>query len=76
MDINNELEQKAKELDKQATEALKRQVKSMIVAKGYIMEKLAERLRKICAQIYTDGETGRGIECKVLHKGEQSKPVK
>ena len=42
--MDNEL--KAKELDEQATEALKRQVKSMIVAKGYTMEKLAEELNK------------------------------
>ena len=50
MDTNNELEQKAKELDEQATETLKRQVKSMIVAKGYTMEKLAEELN---AKYYT-----------------------
>lgn len=50
MDTNNELEQKAKELDEQATEALKRQVKAMIVAKGYTMEKLAEELN---AKYYT-----------------------
>lgn len=50
MDTNNELEQKAKELDEQATEALKRQVKSMIVAKGYTMEKLAEEMN---AKYYT-----------------------
>ena len=43
MDTNNE-ELKAKELDEQATEALKRQVKSMIVAKGFTMEKLADEL--------------------------------
>lgn len=42
--MDNEL--KAKELDEQATEALKRQVKSMIVAKGHTMEKLAEELNK------------------------------
>ena len=54
MDINNELEQKAKELDEQATEALKRQVKSMIVAKGYTMEKLAEELaEELNAKYYT-----------------------
>ena len=50
MDTNNELELKAKELDEQATETLKRQVKSMIVAKGYTMEKLAEELN---AKYYT-----------------------
>ncbi len=42
--MDNEL--KSKELDEQATEALKRQVKSMIVAKGYTMEKLAEALNE------------------------------
>lgn len=42
--MDNEL--KAKELDEQATESLKRLVKSMIVAKGYTMEKLAEELNK------------------------------
>ena len=50
MDTNNVFEQKAKELDEQATETLKRQVKSMIVAKGYTMEKLAEELN---AKYYT-----------------------
>ena len=50
MDTNNELELKAKELDEQATEALKRQDKSMIVAKGYTMKKLAEELN---AKYYT-----------------------
>lgn len=39
-------EQLAKEFDEQATEELKRQVKSMIVAKGFTMEKLAEALNK------------------------------
>ncbi len=46
MDTNNDFELKAKELDEQATESLKRLVKSMIVAKGYTMEKLAEELNK------------------------------
>ena len=50
MDTNNVFEQKAKELDEQATETLKRQVQSMIVAKGYTMEKLAEELN---AKYYT-----------------------
>lgn len=39
-------EDKAKELDSIATEELRRQVKAMIVAKGYTMEKLAEELNK------------------------------
>ena len=41
-----ENEEKAKELDDKATEELRRLVKSMIVAKGYTMEKLAEELNK------------------------------
>jgi len=39
-------EDKAKILDEQATEELKRFVKSLIVAKGYTMEKLAEELNQ------------------------------
>ena len=39
-------ENKAKILDEQATEELKRFVKSLIVAKGYTMEKLAEELNQ------------------------------
>ena len=39
-------EDKAKELDSIATEELRRQVKAMIVAKGFTMEKLAEELNK------------------------------
>jgi len=42
----NEKELKAKELDEQATEALKRKVKAMIVEKGYTMEKLADDLNE------------------------------
>lgn len=37
-------EDKAKELDNIATEELRRQVKAMIVAKGFTMERLAEAL--------------------------------
>lgn len=49
--VNNEVrnmntEEKAKELDIQAAEALKRQIKGMIVTKGYTMEKLAEELNR------------------------------
>ena len=43
-------EEKAKELDSIATEELRRQVKAMIVAKGFTMEKLAEELN---AKYYT-----------------------
>ena len=39
-------EDKAKILDEQATEELKRFVKSLIVAKGYTMEKLADELNQ------------------------------
>ena len=39
-------EDKAKELDSIATEELRRQVKAMIVAKGFTMERLAEELNK------------------------------
>ena len=42
----NEKELKAKELDEQATELLKRKVKAMIVEKGYTMEKLANDLNE------------------------------
>lgn len=42
----NEKELKAKELDEQATELLKRKVKAMIVEKGYTMEKLADDLNE------------------------------
>ena len=42
----NEKELKAKELDEQATELLKRKVKEMIVEKGYTMEKLADDLNE------------------------------
>ncbi|MFI3300963.1 MAG: DUF6471 domain-containing protein [Candidatus Gastranaerophilales bacterium] len=42
--MNNE--DKAKELDIQATEALKRYVKSLVVAKGYTLEKLANELNE------------------------------
>ena len=41
---------KAEELETIAIESLRRQVKSMIVAKGYTMEKLAEELN---ARFYT-----------------------
>ena len=41
---------KAEELETIAIESLRRQVKSMIVAKGYTMEKLAEELN---AKFYT-----------------------
>lgn len=41
---------KAKQLEETATEELRRQVKAMIVAKGYTMEKLAEELN---AKYYT-----------------------
>lgn len=41
---------KAEELENIAIEELRRQVKSMIVAKGYTMEKLAEELN---AKFYT-----------------------
>ena len=39
-------EDKAKILDEHATEELKRFVKSLIVAKGYTMEKLADELNQ------------------------------
>ena len=39
-------EDKAKELDSKATVELRRQVKAMIVAKGFTMERLAEELNK------------------------------
>ncbi len=39
-------EEKANELDSIATEELRRQVKAMIVAKGFTMERLAEELNK------------------------------
>lgn len=42
----NEKELKAKELDEQATETLKRKVKAMIVEKGYTMERLADDLNE------------------------------
>lgn len=41
-----DIEQKAKQIDAEATEALKRQIKSMIVAKGFTMEKLADELNQ------------------------------
>lgn len=41
---------KAEELETIAIESLRRQVKSMIVAKGYTMERLAEELN---AKFYT-----------------------
>ena len=44
------IEEKAKELDDKATEELRRQVKAMIVAKGFTMERLAEALN---AKYYT-----------------------
>ena len=51
-----ELEEKAKEMDDRATEELRRQVKAMIVAKGYTMEKLADDLN---AKYYTKESKAR-----------------
>lgn len=42
----NDTEKKLSELDIQATEELKRQVKSLVVAKGYTLEKLANELNE------------------------------
>lgn len=42
----SDIEHKALELDQQATEELKRLVKSLVVAKGYTLEKLAKELNK------------------------------
>ena len=44
------IEEKAKEIDAKAVEELRRQVKAMIVAKGFTMEKLAADLN---AKYYT-----------------------
>ena len=48
--MTDENTNKAEELETIAIESLRRQVKSMIVAKGYTMEKLAEELN---AKFYT-----------------------